>query len=427
VSRVYHRAWAGIDWGHEAHYVWVLDEEGTRLDEFAVAHSAAGLDELVTRLEALGPIAGIAIETDRYLLVAKLLEAGFPVYPINPKVAHRWAECFDVDPATSDPRAAEVLARGLRAFADQCRRLVPDDPHTAELAELCAAETDLIGMRTALANKLKACVRAYHPDLLDWFGDLTQTTACDFLVAYPTAQALRDATPQSLHAFLKAHRIGLGPRWQKRIDARSDAPRWPDEPGRSRARAVKAEALAKTLRSLNAQLAKVRKAIAELFAAHPDAELVASLPGVGAKLAPRLLAHLGSDRERWDDAEALQVLSGTVPVTRTSGKLKGHRLFRWACQKRFRNTMRQWAFTSLSYSVWARAYYERARARKQSHELALRNLGAKWLKILFRLWHERTPYDERRHLRALEQHGSPLTRHIRRSQKCGELMKKLLT
>ena len=140
-----------------------------------------------------------------------------------------------------------------------------------------------------------------------------------------------------------------------------------------------------------------------------------------------MLAHVGADRERWPHAEALQVLGGAVPVTKKSGKLEGKDLYRWACNKRLRNTLRLWAFTSLKQSVWARAYYERARAGGQSHECALRNLAAKWLKILFRVWRDRTPYDERRYLRALEQHGSPLIAHIRRSEKCGELMKKLLT
>lgn len=400
--------WVGLDWGDQAHHVWIVDDQGHDRGNFAVDHSAVGLAELVQRLRTHSPIAGIAIEIDRYLVVATLLEAGFTVYPINPKVAHRWAQCFDVDPATSDPRAARVLALGLRVFVDQCRPLVPDDPLTAELAERCAAEKNLIDQRTALANKLKACIKTYHPDVLGWFDDLTKTSACDFLQAFPTAQALRDATPRRLRAFLKVHRIGLSPRWQERIRARRDVPVWPVDPGREQARADRAVALAAQIRLLNTQLAKARKTIDALFATHPDAPLFRSLPGAGQKLAPRLLAHLGADRNRWPNAEALQVLGGTVPVTRKSGKLKGQKLFRWACQKRFRNTLRDWAFCAISCCGWARAFYDRARDRGQSHECALRNLAAKFLKILFRLWQDRTLYDERRYLRSLQQHGSPL-------------------
>lgn len=50
------RAWVGIDWGDQTHPVWILDDQGTRLDDFAIDHSAAGLSKLVERLRALGPI-----------------------------------------------------------------------------------------------------------------------------------------------------------------------------------------------------------------------------------------------------------------------------------------------------------------------------------------------------------------------------------
>lgn len=413
--------WVGLDWGDQTHHVWIIDDEGRDCDDFAIDHSAMGMATLVERLRAYGDVGGIAIETDRYLVVAALIQTGFTVYPINPKVAHRWAECFDVDPATSDPQAAHVLALGLRVFVDQCRPLVPDDAATAELAERCAAEKDLINERTALANRLKACIKTYYPDFLGWFNDLTKTSACDFLEAFPTAQALRDTTPRKLRAFLKVHRIGLSARWQERIKTRRNGLVWAIEPGRELARADRAVALAGQVRLINVQLRRARKTINTLFKAHPDAQLFASMPGAGEKLAPRLLAHFGSDRNRWPSAEALQVLGGTVPVTRKSGKCKHQKLFRWACQKRFRNTLRDWAFSSLSHSVWARAFYDRARARKQSHECALRNLAAKWLKILFRVWQDRTPYDERRYLRSLQQHGSPLIAVIRQSKKCGEV------
>lgn len=427
MSIICQRTWVGIDWGDATHHVWIVADDGEYLDDFPVAHSALGLAELVERLSRYAPVAGVAIETDRYLLVDKLLSAAFTVYAINPEVSHKWAHCFHVDPATCDARAAAVLAEGLRALHKHFQPLRPDDPLTAELAIRCTDEKDLIDLRTALANKLKACVKAFYPELLDWFSDLTKTTACDFLAAFATPQALRTATANRLRRFLRAHRIGLSPQWQERIASRTDGPTWPADEATVRARSAKALVLAGQIRLLNRQLAGLRKAINELFAGHPDAELFDSLPGLGEKLAPRMLGHLGADRERWPDAQALQVLGGTVPVTRKSGKLKGLELYRWACNKPLRNTLRLWAFTSLRQSVWARAYYERARERGQSHECALRNLAAKWLKILFRAWQDRTPYDERRYLQALERHGSPLIDHIHRSPKCGELMKKLLT
>jgi transposase len=87
------------------------------------------------------------------------------------------------------------------------------------------------------------------------------------------------------------------------------------------------------------QLAVYRQRIEELFARHPDHDLFGSLPGAGPKIAPRLLAEMGDDRERFDgDAQNLQCLGGTAPVTRRSGKYR-HCHRRWACDKHLRHAM----------------------------------------------------------------------------------------
>ena len=42
------------------------------------------------------------------------------------------------------------------------------------------------------------------------------------------------------------------------------------------------------------------------------------------------------------------------------------------------------------------------------HQAALRALAFKWLRILYRCWQTRTPYDESTYLNALKKRGSPL-------------------
>jgi hypothetical protein len=74
------------------------------------------------------------------------------------------------------------------------------------------------------------------------------------------------------------------------------------------------------------------------------------------------------------------------------------RLFHCACDKALRYVVDHVAFLSLQSSEWARAYYNRQRARGHSHHQAFRALGAKWLKIIFVMWQHRVPYDEQYHL-----------------------------
>ena len=84
-------------------------------------------------------------------------------------------------------------------------------------------------------------------------------------------------------------------------------------------------------------------------------------------------------------------------MTKRSGKQQVVH-FRFACDTALRHLVDQVAFLSLLSSAWARAYYDQPRARGHSQRQALRALGAKWLKIIFVMWHRQVPYDEQYHL-----------------------------
>ena len=159
------------------------------------------------------------------------------------------------------------------------------------------------------------------------------------------------------------------------------------------------------LRVLQNHLDKFRDRIQDLFAKHPDHHLFGSPPGAGKKLAPRLLAELGDDCDRFDSSEALQCYAGTAPVSYQSGQVNRVR-FRRACQKVLRHTVHLWANLSRAKCPWAEAYYRKKHADGQSHACALRCLGQRWLKILWKMWQTQTPYDAELHQRNQLKHGS---------------------
>lgn len=410
--------WAGVDWADEEHQVCVVDTAGKVVAAFALPHQAEALQGLGSRLRALGPIAGVAIETPRHLLVHQLLADGFLVYPLNPSISHKWCEALSVAGATHDPSQAFALADGLRHHHERLRPLLPDDPATRELAILCKAEVSLIRNQTALVNQLQATLKDFHPVAIAWFEDWTCPSAWEFAVVFPTPAAVAEAPEKKLYAFLARQHIAASPLWQERIAGRSDAARWPSDPAAEAGLPLLVASLVAVLRTLREELAKHRRRIEALFARQPDAALFDSLPGAGRKLAPRLLAHFGTQRGRYESAKALQQLAGTVPVTQQSGKSKEVR-FRRACQKDFRNTMHQFAFCSLRKSEWARAAYHRARDRGQGHAHALRTVAAQWLKIIYRMWVTNTPYNEALYLASLIRHRSPLIAWMQ-SQNNGE-------
>jgi hypothetical protein len=138
--------------------------------------------------------------------------------------------------------------------------------------------------------------------------------------------------------------------------------------------------------------------IQDLFVEHPDYPIFSSLPGVGKILAPALLAKFGDDRLRYPTPQVLQSVAGTCPVTRQSGKHK-YVSFRCACDHEFRWIVQQWAKCSIDDSVWAYTYFQSIRPHCDSLSHAYRRLANRWLEIAWRLWQDKVPYDEERHLR----------------------------
>ena len=154
------------------------------------------------------------------------------------------------------------------------------------------------------------------------------------------------------------------------------------------------------LRPLISAIAKFDDEIEIVFQKHPDAELFKSFPGAGEVMEPRLLAAMGSDRNRFETAVEIQQFSGIAPVTKKSGKMHYvHR--RYACPRFVRQSFHEWARLSIQHSDWACAYYEYQRAKGKRHHAAIRSLAYKWIRIVFRCWKDQRPYDEEIYLDTL--------------------------
>ena len=176
------------------------------------------------------------------------------------------------------------------------------------------------------------------------------------------------------------------------------------------------EILLKQLVTLNQGIDQYDMRIATGMQVHPDASIFESLPGAGAAMAPRLLAAMGSDRERLTNAQEVQQFSGIAPVTKQSGKTcVVHR--RWAASKFLRQTFHEFAAHSIKHSAWAKAYYDMMRARGNKFQAAVRALAFKWIRIIFRCWQDRTLYDEGTYLTALLKRQSPILKHFASSEK----------
>jgi len=397
--------YAGLDWGKSHHQLAVVDRAGQLVLELRFADTAAGWAELRAKLQAC-PQVGAAIETCCGPAVERLLDAGLPVYPLNPKAAQRYRDRKAPSGGKSDCLDARSFADALRTDGHAWRRLVPQDALTQELRLLCRDEIGLIEQRTALVNRLQEALHEYYPTALQAFDDWTAPGAWAFVVAFPTPADLARAGKRKWEKFLHTHKLYRPQTAGERLELFAHAREFVSpSPAVTRAKSFLALALAKQLRLLEDQLHEYRARIAQLFADHPDHDVFGSLPGAGEKLAPRLLAELGSQRAEFDSPQALQCYAGTAPVSFQSGQV--HRVhLRRACNHWLRATVHLWADLSRQKCAWAQAYYQQKKQQGMAHAAALRCLGQRWLKILWRMWQDGVPYDEALHLRNQVAHGS---------------------
>jgi len=167
----------------------VLDEAGRRVGSRRFAHSHEGLNELkafLLSIVASPEELACIVETSHGLLITFLLEAGIPVYPVNPKTANQLRKAAG---AKTDQIDAHLLAKLGRFDLAELRRMAPDSATVAELKTLTRDQDALIQMQTRLVNQLTACLKEYYPAALQLFAKLQQRSTLVFLQAYPTPQA----------------------------------------------------------------------------------------------------------------------------------------------------------------------------------------------------------------------------------------------
>ena len=93
-------------------------------------------------------------------------------------------------------------------------------------------------------------------------------------------------------------------------------------PHRSRPPTPRSCSPRRILAELSAQVETLGEVVAEHFGRHPDAEVTASLPGLGPILAARVLGEFGDAPGRYADAKARKNYADTSPITRASGRKK---------------------------------------------------------------------------------------------------------
>ena len=298
--------------------------------------------------------------------------------------------------AKSDAGDAAVIAEYLRLRAHRLRPATPFTAETKALRTVVRTRDDIVEMRVAATNQLAALLDAHWPGARAIFADIESPIALEFLTRYPTAAHAERLGPKRLHAFCVKHGYSGRRPTAELLRRLREAPAGTTDDVLVEAVRDAVQALVTVLKALGAARKDLDRSVVAHLGEHPDAAIFTSLPRSGQINAAQMLAEWGDCREAYDSADAVAALAGLTPVTKESGK---HRAvsFRWACNTRFRVAMTIFADNSRHASPWAADIYNRARHGGKDHPHAIRILARSWIRVIWRCWQDRVPYDPTRH------------------------------
>lgn len=407
----------GIDWAEEFHVVAIGRPTEGIIEVLRVEHEAEAVSRLVARIRDLEPESDqvrVVIETRHGLLVEAMLDAGLVVVPVNPElIARRRGPARKKDDA-EDARIACLI--GLDRHA-HLRPLIPHGELANELRSIARDDVRAAQDQRRLLNRLRIDLINTFPAALRIVGeDLGQPTMLRLLERWPTQQELAGVAREELIEFARGCHHGWPERFASQVSQALAGDGFTARQSLVRAKAASIRLAAGQLLLIDSQRRLWERRMGEILLGgrrrghdrrprsdelgekFPDGEIYLSFPGLGDRLAARVAGEIGEHPSQFGSPSSLQCYAGKAPVTRRSGKSELVVIHRQACNRHLASAVQQWSFCSLSYSSWAREFYQAKMAQGKGHKGALIALGNRWLEVLWHCLRRHLHYDEAIHV-----------------------------
>ena len=352
------------------------------------------------------PIA-IGVEQSRGALIHALLSYDFvTIYPIHPTTVARFREAFKFSGAKSDLLDTKQILEILTKHLELLKPLRPDTEETRLLTRLVEDRRKAVDIRTGHAQAALASLKEYFPQAIELCSsNVMSRLAWDLLKKWPSFESFQQAKPATIKRFFYGHNIRSPKVIENAVAIATTGTALTTDAAIVESCSRICLMHLQVIQTLNPIITDYEERIENVFNSHPEAYLFEKLPGAGKALSPRLLSFFGTDRSRFAMAANAQMFCGIAPVTKSSGKMKVV-YFRQACPKFARQTWHEFARLSIFDSQWARNYVDYYKARGKKFHAIIRALAFKWVRILFRCWQSRTPYDEATYMDSLKKRGS---------------------
>lgn len=397
-------AYISIDWADRMHEGRIQEVDSNRIESFQLLQRPDAIQEWVGCLRARfgRRKVALAVEQKRGALIYALMRYEmFVFFPVNTTAIKNYRKALRASGAKDDPCDADLLLDFLKNHYRWLRRWDPESIKSRQLTMLTEARRKLVDRRAALSNQITALLKEYYPAALGMIGVVKTRLACAFLSKWPNLRALKRAQPEEIRRLYYVHNCRSRQRINERLAKLTTAVPLVTDNQMISVYSLLLRSYVAQIKAVLKQIEIFDKKIEAIFDTHPDAGIYGSLPAAGTALKPRLAAALGEDRNKFENAVAVLNFSGVAPITRRSGKSKIV-LFRFAAPTFVRQTWVEFARCSVRSSTWARADYLLYRAAGMSHQAAIRRIAYKWIRIVYRCWKDRVPYDETKFLQARE-------------------------
>jgi len=380
----------GIDIAKKKHDAVIVDGEGNVLGKpISITNTAAGFEELLTRLESLDQNVLIGLEaTGHYWLALyeRLSEAGFKNVVLNPLqiAAYRRSGIRKVK---NDRKDAWWIADYLRIA-----NLRPTDrqlPILLKLRELTRFRYALMGQVGDLKRKVLSILDRVFPEYETLFSDVFIKSSRALLKEAVTAEEIASFDLSELTTILKTNSQGrFGQEKASRIQ---DLARQSVGVGfLTDAVYLEMRCLLEQLDLLLSQIETLENAIDEMMDQIP--QFITSIPGVGKVTGSAILAEIG-DINRFESSEKLVAFAGIDPTVYETGQFIAKRT---RMSKRgsphLRYALWQAASMAIQYDPELKAYYQAKRAEGKHHGTALGAVCNKLISRIYIILKEQRPY-----------------------------------
>uniref|UniRef100_UPI003979141C IS110 family transposase n=1 Tax=Amycolatopsis sp. lyj-23 TaxID=2789283 RepID=UPI003979141C len=308
----------GIDVAKEFHWVAVVvAETGNVIDSRRIGNDPGSIDELIGRLRSAGAGHGeITVAIDLMggiasLLTAMLIEAGIRLVHVPGLVVNRARRATKGGEAKPDPRDARTIADQLR-LRDDWREVTAEDEITLDLRIPVGHRRDLVVDQTRRLQRLRETLTSMFPGL-ERAVDVTGLGDLHLLTHYVTPDEIRRAGRRRITEYLL--RAGVRRSYAEPPAGKAIAAAQIQRilvPGQTRMAGFAREFAADAVMARR-RITELESRIREDLDRHPDAALIAGMPGMRATLTAEFLAEAG-DLARFAGAGQLASAAGPAPV-----------------------------------------------------------------------------------------------------------------